>query len=75
MNNTSQSAQSQKKSSKMGGGSSAELIHAPSTNALQRLNFPNCMINKASSQKFILKNHSGIKTSFLFDVMNYAPLQ
>ena len=48
---------------------------APATNALQRLNFPNCMINKASSQKFILKNLSGIKTTFLFDATTYAPLQ
>lgn len=48
---------------------------APQTSQLQRLNFPNCMINKASSQKFILKNLSGIKTTFLFDVTNYAPLQ
>lgn len=39
------------------------------------LNFPNCTINKTSSQKFILKNLSGIKTSFLFDVSNFAPLQ
>jgi hypothetical protein len=37
------------------------------------LNFPNCTINKTSSQKFILKNLSGIKTSFVFDVRNYAP--
>ena len=42
--------------------------------ALKALNFPNCTINKTSSQKFILKNLSGIKTSFLFDVRNYAPL-
>ena len=44
-------------------------------NTLQVLNFPNCTINKTSSQKFILKNLSGIKTSFLFDVINFAPLQ
>ena len=37
------------------------------------LAFPNCTINKTSSQKFILKNLSGIKTSFLFDVINFAP--
>lgn len=46
-----------------------------SSNVLQMLNFPNCTINKPSSQKFILKNLSGIKTSFHFDVLNYAPLE
>ena len=35
---------------------------------------PNCTINKTSSQKFILKNLSGIKTSFDFNVFNFAPL-
>lgn len=42
-------------------------------NALQMLNFPHCTINKTSSQKFILKNLSGIKTAFHFDVANFAP--
>lgn len=42
-------------------------------NALKMLNFPHCTINKTSSQKFILKNLSGIKTSFHFDVANFAP--
>lgn len=41
--------------------------------ALSMLTFPSCTINKVSSQKFVLKNLSGIKTSFLFDVKNYAP--
>jgi hypothetical protein len=45
-----------------------------SSNALSNLIFPNCTINKTSSQKFILKNLSGIKTSFLFDANNYAPV-
>ena len=45
------------------------------SNVLQMLNFPNCTINKPSSQKFILKNLSGIKTSFNFDVVNFAPLE
>lgn len=45
------------------------------SNVLQMLNFPNCTINKPSSQKFILKNLSGIKTSFSFDVINFAPLE
>ena len=43
-------------------------------NILQNLNFPNCTINKSSSAKFILKNLSGIKTSFDFNVYNFAPL-
>ena len=42
-------------------------------NQLQKLNFPHCTINKTSSQKFILKNLSGIRTSFEFDVLYYAP--
>lgn len=45
----------------------------PVMNVLKMLNFPNCIINKTSSQKFILKNLSGIKTSFNFNVVNYAP--
>jgi hypothetical protein len=44
------------------------------SNILQNLNFPNCTINKSSSAKFILKNLSGIKTSFDFTVCNFAPL-
>ena len=47
----------------------------PVANTLKMLNFPNCIINKTSSQKFILKNLSGIKTSFLLDVLNFAPLE
>ena len=47
----------------------------PIGNLLQNLNFPNCTINKSSSQKFILKNLSGIKTNFDFNVFNFAPLQ
>jgi len=45
----------------------------PVNNALKLLNFPNCIINKTSSQKFILKNLSGIKTSFALEVGNFAP--
>jgi hypothetical protein len=44
-----------------------------STKALQMMNFSNCQINKPSSQKFILKNLSGIKTTFEFDALRYAP--
>lgn len=42
---------------------------------LQKLNFPHCIINKTSSQKFVLKNLSGIQTSFEFDVAYFAPLE
>tara|TARA_B110000285_G_C15124487_1_gene619273 strand:+ start:268 stop:948 length:681 start_codon:yes stop_codon:yes gene_type:complete len=45
------------------------------SNILQNLNFPNCTINKTSSQKFILKNLSGIQTHFNFNVQNFAPLE
>ena len=44
-------------------------------NILQNLNFPHCTINKTSSQKFILKNLSGIQTHFNFNVQNFAPLE
>jgi hypothetical protein len=37
------------------------------------LSFPHCSINKTSSQKFVLKNLSGIKTTFDFDVQFFAP--
>lgn len=43
-------------------------------NLLTNLNFPHCLINKTSSQKFILKNLSGIKTNFEFDIKYFAPL-
>jgi hypothetical protein len=46
----------------------------PVANILKMLNFPNCIINKSSSQKFILRNSSGIKTSFDLSVLNFAPL-
>jgi hypothetical protein len=39
---------------------------------LERVNFTNCLINKPTSQKFILKNLSGIKTTFIFDAERYA---
>jgi hypothetical protein len=43
-------------------------------NRLKMLNFPGCTINKSSSQKFIIKNLSGIKTSFKFSSFNFEPL-
>jgi hypothetical protein len=41
---------------------------------LKTLAFPNCKINKATSQKFILKNLSGIKTKFTFSSEQFEPL-
>ena len=42
-------------------------------NKLQVISFNNCQINKATSQKFVLKNLSGIKTSFDFSSLIYEP--
>jgi len=56
-------------------GRSSKADSMPVANSLKMLNFPNCIINKTSSQKFILKNLSGIKTAFDFRVMNYMPLE
>ena len=41
---------------------------------LEILNFTSCVINKPSSQKFVLRNMSGIKTKFKFSALEYAPL-
>lgn len=41
---------------------------------LEVLNFQTCQINKPSSQKFILKNISGIKTLFNFSAVTFCPL-
>lgn len=38
------------------------------------VSFNNCQINKAISQKFILKNLSGIKTMFDFSSETYEPI-
>ena len=43
-------------------------------NKLSMLTFANCSINKRSSQKFYLKNLSGIKTKFSFGSINFEPL-
>jgi len=40
---------------------------------LKKLSFPHCTINKTSSQKFVLKNLSGIKTKFDFEVLFFEP--
>lgn len=42
--------------------------------ALQVLNFQGCTINKPTTQKFLLKNISGIRTSFNFKSINFAPI-
>ncbi len=42
-------------------------------NKLQIISFTNCQINKATSQKFVLKNLSGIKTKFDFSSLIYEP--
>ena len=41
---------------------------------LKSLAFANCKINKPTSQKFILKNLSGIKTSFNFSTITFEPV-
>jgi len=42
-------------------------------NRLRSLKFPSCTINKPSTQKFVLKNYSGIKTTFSFKAVTYEP--
>jgi hypothetical protein len=37
------------------------------------ITFPSCVINKPSSQKFILRNLSGIRTSFDFRAITFEP--
>lgn len=43
-------------------------------NQLKGLTFANCKINKPTSQKFILKNLSGIKTNFKFNSVTFEPV-
>ena len=43
-------------------------------NKLQVISFNNCQINKATSQKFVLKNLSGIKTNFDFSSFIFEPI-
>jgi len=43
-------------------------------NKLQIVSFTQCQINKASSQKFVLKNLSGIKTRFDFGSSIFEPI-
>lgn len=45
-----------------------------SMNKLSVLSFLNCQINKPTSQKFILKNLSGIKTNFDFSSEMFEPI-
>ena len=43
------------------------------SNRLRSLKFPSWTINKPSTQKFVLKNYSGIKTTFSFRAVTYDP--
>ena len=43
-------------------------------NRLQMLNFPTCQINKLTSQRFTLRNLSGIKTAFHFQSQTFEPV-
>jgi hypothetical protein len=45
-----------------------------SANIMRYLKFTDCLINKPCSQKFVLKNTSGIKTRFKFHSIKYEPL-
>ena len=47
---------------------------SPEANKLKMLSFPQCSINQTSTQRFILKNLSGIKTTFKLTSMNFEPL-
>lgn len=41
---------------------------------MRYLKFTDCLINKPTSQKFVLKNTSGIKTRFKFHSLKFEPL-
>ena len=43
-------------------------------NIMSYLKFTDCLINKPTSQKFVLKNTSGIKTRFKFHSLKFEPL-
>lgn len=52
----------------------SKTISVVPNNELKLLNFSDCMINKVSYQKFILKNLSGIKTKFKLSSLKFEPL-
>ncbi len=56
------------------GGAMAKLQREIEGKQLRMIAFPTCKINKSSSQKFILKNLSGIKTSFKFSSLTFEPI-
>lgn len=56
------------------GGALSKLQKELEGKQLKMLAFPACRINKTTSQKFILKNLSGIKTSFKFSSMIFEPI-
>ena len=61
-----------KQPSDMGGLDEGEVYGQ--MNRLQMVTFTNCQINKRSSQKFYLKNLSGIKTTFDFSSVGFEPI-
>ena len=42
---------------------------------LKELDFANCMINKISVRKFVMKNNSGIRAPFILRSQNFEPVQ
>ena len=42
---------------------------------LKELDFINCLINKTSVRKFVMKNNSGIRTGFSLRSKNFEPLR
>ena len=56
------------------GGAMAKLQREIEGKQLRMIAFPTCKINKSSSQKFILKNLSGIKTSFKLSSLTFEPI-
>jgi len=51
-----------------------QLTEISAMNVLRMVNFTNCTINKPSSQKFLLKNLSGISTKFELNSLNFEPV-
>lgn len=55
-------------------GDEGKTDHYGNMNKLQMISFTNCKINKHTTQKFVLKNLSGIKTTFDFSSEVYEPI-
>lgn len=74
MNDTNKSKLMTSKMSKAAEESQkAEETTKEQKNDLKSLKFPSCTINKPSSQRFILRNMSGIKTTFSFRPLEFEP--